>query len=132
MYTVGKDGHLQYKIGKPSKNVSHKVKMELYPFIENFLVNKTKWKKMPVSHGKDDTRFISSMLTYGPNKKLVEDIRKEVNQPHIMFSHREIIDAIVFIIQRLDIDIVTVEYTRTEVNEEYKSIWDKISERGHV
>lgn len=131
-------GNLQFAYNKSrnpnKKKVDYKVVHELYPLVENFLINKTKWKKMPSAFNgaKDDTKFVASMLTYGPNKKLVDDIRKEANNPHIIYSHREIIDAIVFIIQRLDIDVLTIEYTRTEVNEKYKSIWDKISERGHV
>jgi hypothetical protein len=135
-------GQIQFAYNKKNKSdnkkISYEVKTKLYPFIEDFIVNNTKWKPMPkhfngINGAKDDSRFISSMLTYGPNnKRMIEDIRKEVNQPYIMFSHREIIDAIVFIIQSLDIDVLTLKYLRKDTIEEYKSIWDKISERGHV
>jgi len=125
---------IKNKSNNNKKVISYEVRTKLYPFIEDFLINKTKWRTMPkfFNGNKDDSKFIASMLTYGPNKKLLEDIRKEVNQPYIMFSHREIIDAIVFIVQRLDIDVLTIAYSRADTNEEYKSMWDKISERGHV
>jgi len=106
-------------------------KQYLYPAISDFIINKTKWKKMKAGYVQDNSNFIIAMINHISNRKVMGMLNKIVEKLPYRFSRKDILNAIVCIIQQNDIDVLTLEY-QSEPNEDFKSIWDKISERGHV
>ncbi len=87
---------------------------------------------MRSSLSKDDYNFIKTMLvSHAWYKRMMSDLEKRVNKLPYKFSDVDMFNTVICIIQQMDIDVLTLEYQR-EPDENFKSYWDKISERGHV
>lgn len=100
----------------------------LQPYIEDFLINKVKWNKMPPDLGRDPVDFLYAYFRNSDGKRLIKQILQETGRE---FTHDEIMNTFIDLIYKMNIDYSTIKL-EAQPEENFKSYWDKISDEGHV
>lgn len=151
------DKYPRYKGGKWSLKTPDReeVRNELYPFIEDFVKTRIKWRKMPKLYHNDSrltlTQFfigkeypslvwrngkqVKKMIKYAPSaqgKLIFDTLREEIDE---RFSTAEVLNTLIGIIYKNRIDHYTLSlkpFVNTKPDTKAVSIWDKISENVQV
>lgn len=125
-----------------NKHVTREEKEILYPIVEDTIKNKTTWVTLPEGLTMDQDSCLIKFFKYAEGKRIYEYVHEQTkcsfdkellrlfSKDQIMtypFNRHEIINALVVHVKKHNIDFMTLRY-KNNGNQEFKSIWDKISE----
>ena len=121
-----------FNIVEVKKHIRANVRNVVYPHVENFIQNRINWKRLNLKEHRDSVSFLYDYLKRDPiGKRIIKTVKSELP---IHFSKSDIIDTFVHFIYKMDIDVLTIEIIET-IDDSVsfrKSLWDKLSEKGHV
>ena len=122
----------KFNVIETKKRVRSNIRNVIYPYVENFIQNRIKWKTLNLKEYRDSLSFLYDYLKKNSIGKRVIKITKF--ELPIYFSKSDIIDTFIHFIYKMDIDVLTIEIIET-IDDDMsfrKSLWDKLSEKGHV